>query len=150
MAKAEADGPLTIRYVDPRTLQPAERNPRIMPGHEMKALKAALARWGFVDPIVLRKEDERIIGGHQRVTAAIELGMELVPVVEADVSAVDAMILNEALNRIHGDWNEPSLSLHQQEIGLAGGDLTLTGFTLREIRLLQEDKAVKNDKMTFG
>lgn len=136
MAKAKPDGPLTIRYVDPRTLRPAERNPRIMPAQEMEALKAALERWGFVDPIVLRKEDSRIIGGHQRVTAAIELGMELVPVVEADVTALDAMILNEALNRIHGGWDEPALALHQQEIRLAGGDLSLTGFTGREISLL--------------
>lgn len=136
MAKGKAEGPLTIRYVDPRTLRPAERNPRIMPAQEMEALKVALERWGFVDPIVLRKEDSRIIGGHQRVTAAIELGMELVPVVEADVTALDAMILNEALNRIHGGWDEPQLALHQQEIRLAGGDLSLTGFTGREISLL--------------
>ncbi len=131
---------LEITHLDPRLLKPAENNPRVMPGREMEALKEALKHWGFVDPIVVRQEDMEIIGGHQRVTAAIEMGLETVPVVLVDVSKVDAMILNEALNRIHGAWDEPQLALHQEEIRLAGGDLKLTGFTHAEINMLRSGR----------
>lgn len=128
--------PLEIRYVDPASLKAADRNPRIMPPAEMEALKRALDRWGFVDPIVVRSQDKRIIGGHQRVEAAVAMGMTEIPVVYVNVSKVDAMVLNEALNRITGRWNEAELALHQEEIRLAGGDLSLTGFTDDEIALL--------------
>jgi len=128
--------PLEIRYVDPASLKPAARNPRIMPPAEMEALQRALDRWGFVDPIVVRAQDKRIIGGHQRVEAAVAMGMTEIPVVYVNVSKVDAMVLNEALNRITGRWNEAELALHQEEIRLAGGDLSLTGFTDDEIALL--------------
>jgi DNA modification methylase len=131
---------LELVYVDPHSLKPAEKNPRIMPAREMEALKAALDHWGFVDPIVVRKEDMEIIGGHQRVTAAIDMGLTQVPIVIVDVSKVDAMILNEALNRIHGGWDEPQLALHQEEIRLAGGDLSLTGFTPAEINMLRSGR----------
>jgi len=107
-----------------------------MPPAEMEALKRALDRWGFVDPIVVRAQDKRIIGGHQRVEAAVAMGLTEIPVVYVNVSKVDAMVLNEALNRITGRWNEAELALHQEEIRLAGGDLSLTGFTDDEIALL--------------
>ena len=136
MAKRSPQQPLKIQYLPTSALRPAENNPRVMPPREMEALKNALSHWGFVDPIVarpLRDGTLEIIGGHQRVTAAQEMGIAEVPVVVIDVSEVDAMILNEALNRIHGTWDEPQLALHQAAISLLGGDLTLTGFTASEL-----------------
>ena len=137
MAKV-TDG-LEIHYADPRALKPAERNPRYMPEGEMEALKRSLETWGMVDPIIIRQEDGRVIGGHQRLEAAIDIGMARVPVVEIDVSKLDAKLINQALNRIHGRWHEAELMLIQDEIRLEGGDLSLTGFTENELRLGEEE-----------
>ncbi|MCJ7527478.1 MAG: ParB N-terminal domain-containing protein [Methyloceanibacter sp.] len=142
MAKV-TDG-LEIHYADPRALKPAERNPRYMPEGEMEALKRSLETWGMVDPIIIRQEDGRVIGGHQRLEAAIDIGMARVPVVEIDVSKLDAKLINQALNRIHGRWHEAELMLIQDEIRLEGGDLSLTGFTENELRL-GKDSARTND-----
>jgi hypothetical protein len=133
-----ADG-LEIHYADPRALKAAERNPRYMPEGEMEALKRSLETWGMVDPIIVRQEDGRVIGGHQRLLAAIDLGMPRVPVVEIDVTTLDAKLLNQALNRIHGRWDENELMLLQDEIRLEGGDLSLAGWTENEIRLGDEE-----------
>jgi len=130
---------LEIHYADPKALKPAERNPRYMPEGEMEALKRSLETWGMVDPIIIRQEDGRVIGGHQRLEAAIDIGMARVPVVEIDVSTLDAKLLNQALNRIHGRWHETDLMLIQDEIRLAGGDLSLAGWTENELRLGAEE-----------
>jgi DNA modification methylase len=140
MAKRRPQQALTVVTIPLTALQPAENNPRIMPQREMEALKNGLDHWGFVDPIIARRlgpDSYEIIGGHQRVTAAQELGITEVPVIVLEVSAVDAMILNEALNRIHGTWDEAQLALHQEAIRLSGGDLNLTGFTAGEINLVR-------------
>ena len=127
--------PLEIRYADPRTLTLNEQNPRWMPPEEMAALKRSLATWGVVDPIIVRREDGQVIGGHQRIAAAIELGLAQVPVVDVEISGMDAALLAQALNRIMGRWDEPTLSIVQQQLRLQGADLTLTGFTEGELQL---------------
>jgi DNA modification methylase len=139
-AMTKANGPLQIRYVDPASLNLNEQNPRLMPPEEMAALKRSLAKWGFVDPIIVRRENGEVIGGHQRIAAAVELGIETVPVVEVDVSEIDALLLNVALNRIAGRWDESKLALVTDGLRLAGADLSLTGFTEGELRLYMQPK----------
>jgi hypothetical protein len=130
-----ASEPLQIRYADPRTLKLNELNPRWMPPEEMAALKRSLTKWGFVDPIILRREDGEVIAGHQRIAAAIELGLTEVPVLDIDISVQDATLLNQALNRIMGRWDETKLALVQDRLRLEGADLSLTGFTGAELQL---------------
>jgi len=136
----KASAPLQIRYVDPASLKLNEQNPRLMPPEEMAALKRSLAKWGFVDPIIVRRENGEVIGGHQRIAAAAELGIATVPVVDVDVSEIDALLLNVALNRIAGRWDEGKLALVTEGLRLEGADLSLTGFTEGELRLYLQPK----------
>ncbi|OGS01151.1 MAG: hypothetical protein A2V88_08705 [Elusimicrobia bacterium RBG_16_66_12] len=135
MKKPKPAEPLAIRYVAPASLRLNERNPRLMPPEEMAALRRSLEKWGFVDPIIIRRENGEVIGGHQRIAAALELGLEAVPVIEVDVSEMDATLLNLALNRIAGRWDEDKLALVTEGLRLEGADLSLTGFTEGELRL---------------
>ncbi len=47
-----------------------------------------------------------MVGGHQRLLAARKLGLATVPVVYVDLSPEQARLLNLALNKISGSWDE--------------------------------------------
>ena len=78
MAKQER---LAVVNASVRELRPAAYNPRVMSSGELERLKRSIREWGLVEPIVVRRQDGTIIGGHQRLEAAKALGMREVPVV---------------------------------------------------------------------
>jgi len=131
---------LSIEQVAVERLRAAEYNPRVMPPDEMKSLQRSLQQWGFVEPLVVRRADMTVIGGHQRLEAAKALGMTVVPVVFVDIDEQQAKALNIALNKIHGDWDLPKLGALLDELrGLPDLDETLTGFDPKEMdQLLAE------------
>ncbi len=115
-------------------LHPWPENPRAMPKEEMASLQRSLSQWGLVQPLVARRADNTVIGGHQRLEAAKSLGLETVPVVYVDVSEAEAKTLNLALNRISGDWDLPKLGELLEELQEAPDlDETLSGFSLAEM-----------------
>jgi len=128
---------LRVEYVSVAALSPAPYNPRIMAEPEMSKLRRSLAHWGVVEPLVVRRADHRIIGGHQRLEAAKALGLEKVPVVYVDITEQEAKALNVALNRIQGQWDLPKLGELLEELGdLPDLDETLTGFDSGEMETL--------------
>ena len=60
----------------------------------------------MVQPIVARRDDGLVIGGHQRLVAAHRLGMATVPVVWVDLPVTRSRLLALALNKISGEWDE--------------------------------------------
>ena len=125
----------TVELVAIDTLQPDPDNPRTMPATEMAALEASLAEFGFVEPVVARRSDRRVIGGHQRLGAARRLGWTEIPVIWWEGDERAARALNLALNQIHGAWDESKLAQVLAELAdveslgeaLAGFDQTWTG-----------------------
>jgi DNA modification methylase len=111
-----------------------------MPEVEMAKLRRSIETFGLVEPIVVRKADGMIIGGHQRVEVARALGHTEVPVVYLDISKKEAKALNIALNRIQGEWDLPKLAELLEELqDLPDLDETLTGFDQRDIDVLLAD-----------
>jgi DNA modification methylase len=95
----------------------------------MEKLKRSIQEFGFVEPVVVRKADHTVIGGHQRFEAAKELGYTRLPVVFVDVTEAQAKTLNLALNRIHGEWDLPRLGELLEDLrDLPDLDETLSGF----------------------
>jgi len=131
---------LKIEHVAVERLRPAAYNPRLMPPDEMAKLRRSIQEWGFVEPIVVRRADMTVIGGHQRLEAAKSLGMTRVPVVFVEVGENQAKALNIALNQIHGDWDLPKLGELLEELReLPDLDESLTGFDPKEMdQLLAE------------
>lgn len=121
---------LEIQYVAPDQLKGWERNPRIISALDMERLKASIQLHGIVDPIIARREDGMILGGHQRVVAAKALAMDSIPVVYLDgVDNARMKVLNLGLNRISGDWNHNLLmGVLDDIIGEGTYELDLTGF----------------------
>ena len=106
-----------------------------MSPEEHDKLKRSIRRFGIVDPFIVRSRDNLVIGGHQRLEDALELGIARVPIVRIHVSDREMKALNLALNRISGDWDEDRLAEILSELqGSAEADLT--GFDQGEIEKL--------------
>ena len=128
---------LTVRYAPIASLHPDPLNPRQMSEDQLSALMRSIERFGFSEPVVVRREDGLIIGGHQRVAAAERLGMSEVPIVEVDLSDDECHALNVALNQIHGEFDIPKLAALLESLP---GDLaSFTGIDERSMRRISAE-----------
>ena len=110
-------------------LRPDAANPRRIGDEEMESLTRSIRQFGLVDPIIARREDKTVIGGHQRLVAARRLGHKSVPVIYVDLPAEQARLLNLALNKIAGSWDETLLARLLADLRQAPGvDMSLSGF----------------------
>lgn len=131
-------------------LRPAAYNPRkkLKPGDkEYEKIKNSITEFGFADPLVVNA-DMTIIGGHQRLSCAIDLGYTEVPCAVVDVDKVREKALNIALNKITGAWDDSMLADLLKDIEKSDFDLGKTGFDPPEIETLfnkVHSKEVKED-----
>ena len=120
---------LTIEHVELDRLKPDPFNPRRIAEQDLDALTRSIQEFGFVDPIIARREDRAVIGGHQRLLAARRLGLASVPVIFVDLSPEQAKLLNLSLNKISGAWDEELLARLLAELNETPNvDITLSGF----------------------
>lgn len=125
----------TVEQVAIDLLRPDPANPRRISEDELDALERSLRQFGFVQPVLARREDQTVIGGHQRLVAARRLGLTTVPVTWLDVSVEQARLLGLALNRISGSWDEQLLARLLAELQTTPDlDLSLSGFGADEIQ----------------
>lgn len=142
--------PRWIEYVAVRDLVPAVRNPK---GHDLDTIRASLARFGYLDPVLLDERTGRLLAGHGRTEAAAQAeaagmdppdGVQLgpdgtwqVPVVRGYRSANDteaeAAII--ALNRLVevGGWEPDTLVDMLSDLLNSGADLDGVGYTMAQL-----------------
>lgn len=137
----------------------AKYNPRTASQGFLQKLQTSITKHGFVDPVIVNRrsrdlgfdDDEfqdddlvpTVVGGHQRIKAAMMLGMEKVPVVWVELPPVAERELNVALNKIEADWEGELLASTLKWIEDHGGVTTDTGFEEHEIRRLMEATQVE-------
>ena len=131
-----------VRTAALSSLVPAPYNPRIAleagdPQYE--ALRASIEEWGLVDPIIVNKKTGHVVGGHQRLTVLLDMGIEESDVIEINVAADSEPALNIALNKVQGRWDEAALAEVLTALAAADYDVALTGFTDVEIAALLDD-----------
>ncbi len=128
---------LQIDHLPIEELRPDPANPRRISDQELEALTRSIREFGLIDPVIARKEDRTVIGGHQRLLAARRLGYKTVPVVLVDLTTEQARLLNLALNRISGSWDQELLARLLAELNAVPDvDLTLSGFEEDELKRL--------------
>ena len=133
----EVSSSLAMMQVPLNDLKADPANPRRISDAEMEALTRSVREFGLVDPIIARNEDHTVIGGHQRLLAARRLGLKSVPVVYLDITKEKARLLNVALNKISGDFDQELLARLLADLGTTPDlDLTLSGFEEKEIKQL--------------
>ena len=139
-----------LKMLPVSVLKPAAYNPRkkLKPGDkEYEKIKNSITEFGFADPLVVNA-DMTIIGGHQRLTVAMELGYTEVPCAVVDIDKTREKALNIALNKAVGEWEPVALADLLNDLKLSGYDVDATGFDAAEIDDLfskVHDKDVKDD-----
>ena len=118
-----------------KALKRARYNPRKISKKELQKLTESIKTYGLVQPIVVNK-DYTIIGGHQRVEACRQLGMQEVDVYVLNLNKDDEKTLNLALNRISGDWDDAALHDLLNELA-EKNRMALTGFDAKELEKLK-------------
>ena len=104
---------MTVEYYKPNQLIMAEYNPRQLTKDQHSQLKDSIKRFGLVDPLIVNKNKERkniLVGGHQRLRIAKELGINKIPCVEVDLTLDQEKELNVRLNKNVGEWDYDSLA----------------------------------------
>lgn len=140
-------------------IEPADYNPRQISTEDMKKLKNSIRQFGLADPIVINTKNNRIISGHQRYKALLDIYMEdglniaeeefvLISkgdlgfiLTEKDLELVDEnheKALNIAINNISGEWDMDKLSELLSELN-GNIDLELTGFDEYELDVFLDD-----------
>lgn len=92
---------LQINYVPIAQISPSEYNPRAISKEALEGLKHSLTKFGCTQPLIVNKKTNVLVGGHQRLRAAAELGWQEVPVVYVDLSEMEEKALNVVLNNKH-------------------------------------------------
>ena len=132
----------TIKITD---LKPADYNPRIINDDNFDKLKQSLNQFGLVDPIIINlKNENTIIGGHQRYQALLEKheGEELYLIRLGDIGWVfdnidlkvndknmeKALNINLNQNNLTGEWDNDKLKGIFVDLKLEEVDLEITGF----------------------
>ena len=115
---------LEITHLSIGELRPDPANPRRISDEELESLTRSIQEFGLIDPIIARREDKVVIGGHQRLLAARKLGMKKVQLnstlfdgplhVVGNANQIEQVLLNLFMNA--GDAMEAD----------GGGTLTVT------------------------
>jgi len=139
--------PMQIAHVDIETLKPDPANPRRISDAELESLTRSLREFGFVQPVLVRKEDNTVIGGHQRLLAARKLGIKTVPVIFLNLTLEQSRLLNLALNKISGSWDNDLLAQMVADLNTVEAiDLSLSGFSEDELDKLLKSLDVREKK----
>ncbi|HLF75986.1 MAG TPA: site-specific DNA-methyltransferase [Dehalococcoidia bacterium] len=128
-------------------LRPDPANPRRISDAQIDALTRSIKEYGFVQPVLVRREDNTVIGGHQRLVAARRLGYKTVPVIYLDVTLEQARLINLGLNKISGDWDQELLARLLADLNAAPDlDLSLSGFAEDEVAKLLKRLEIRDKK----
>lgn len=120
-------------------IHPWEANPR-KNDHAVEAVANSIKRLGFGAPIVARMNGE-IIAGHTRYKAALQLGLDRVPVRFVDLDPADARIMALADNKLGeiATWDDDTLGSLLG--GMDAADALLAGWNGDEVDRLLRDAA---------
>jgi len=128
---------INITYYNANDLVMAEYNPRQLTKDQYTQLKDSINRFGLVDPLIVNKNKDRkniLVGGHQRLRIAKEIGLKSIPCVEIDLSYDQEKELNIRLNKNVGEWDYDALANYFDV-----AELTEWGFSNDELQFYEEE-----------
>jgi len=131
----------TYKTFNVADLIPYARNSRTHSEAQVTKIAASIKEFGFLNPVIVDGENG-IVAGHGRVMAAKKLGMDEVPVIEANhltEAQRRAYIIADNRLALDAEWDDEMLRVEFAELEGLGFDLDLTGFTPEEIAALEPE-----------
>ncbi|MBA4274950.1 MAG: DNA methylase N-4 [Alphaproteobacteria bacterium] len=131
---------LEVRHLPTESLNPYANNPKLHPEKQVRQIAACMRECGFINPIIVDK-DNVIIAGHGRYAAAKLLGLKEVPTIVVDHltdAQVRAYRLADNQLALNSGYDNDLLKIELvtlAEMDLSF-DLEITGFETAEIDLL--------------
>lgn len=119
-------------------LIPYARNSRTHSDEQVAQIAASIREFGFTNPVLV-DDDGGIVAGHGRVMAARQIGMTAVPTINVGWLSEQqrrAYVIADNKLALNAGWDDEMLGLELSELGDAGFDLELIGFTQEEIDAL--------------
>lgn len=128
---------MRIQSIPTEKINPAPYNPRqdLQPGDPLyEKIRRSIEEFDLVEPLVWNQRSGNLVGGHQRLKILKRQGLKEVQCTVVDLSPERERILNLALNKAVGDWDEESLAQVFAELNtLPDIDLSISGFDDVEI-----------------
>lgn len=124
-----------MKLVQTRDLVPYVNNARTHSDAQVNKLRASLREFGFVNPVIIDR-DNNVIAGHGRIQAAIAEGIDEVPCVYADHlsdAQKKAYILADNRMALDAGWDEEMLKVEIEALQAEAFDVALTGFDEQEL-----------------
>lgn len=138
--------PDKIEQLSVESLIPYIRNSRTHSDAQVAQIAASIKEFGFTNPVLIDK-DGGIIAGHGRIMAARKLKMDEVPCIRlAHLSPIQARALVIADNKLalNAGWDDNMLALELKDLGELNYDLSITGFSSKELQQLLDIAAAES------
>jgi len=144
--------PANIQYLPPRDLKSWPRNARTHPNGQVIQLARSIRRFGFTHPVLI-DEQGRILAGHGRVQAAIQLGLADVPCIALDHPSETekrAYVIADNKLALNSGWDRKLLAEEMKQLVAKDIDFDVgaMGFSLAETQRMFEGP--KPDKPGAG
>ena len=110
---------------------------------EYQQIKNSIIEFGYVAPIIVNS-DMTVISGHQRIKVLKDMGTEEIECIVVNYDKKREKLLNIALNKISGEWDEQKLEKIFNEFESQNIDFSVTGFDEKEV-----NKIIKETEETI-
>ena len=124
-------------------------NPRQITPDAMESLKQSLDEFGYIDPLIVNRHNNHVVGGNQRLECLKELGYDEVDVIfinEPDINREKA--INIRLNNNSGEWDNDKLQSVFNDLELTGFNVELTGFNNTDINVFEDESLITQNETT--
>jgi len=135
-------GKLNIEIVDIDDIKESNYNSRIHSEAQVEKISSSIAEFGFVNPIIIDEENE-IIAGHGRYTAAKYLKLKEIPTIKLTHLTDDkkrAFIIADNKIALSGEWDYDMLKEEFDTILKSEMDIDLLGFNRKFIDSMFKEK----------
>lgn len=121
--------------VDIETLIPDPNNERRHDEKNLKAIRNSLKQFGQVEPLIVRRQNNIVIGGNGRLEAMKAIGLTEAVIHYVDFDELKSKALRVALNRTSelASWDEAMLGNTLQELREHDFDLDELGFDISSL-----------------
>ena len=127
--------PKKIEVLKTSKLLPYARNSRTHSDAQVQQIAASMAEFGFTNPILI-DENDQIIAGHGRLSAAHLLKIDEVPCIRLShlsETQKKAYVIADNKLALNAGWDDAMLALELKDLESEDFDLSLTGFNDDEL-----------------